>query len=95
MQSVEERFLLRTSNAWDGHYARVMFLVLPINKTFPRILNRAERKYPNIFGKCTQTEFLPPPTFKEKTRRHRSPLSPQGRDDGVPEQQPEWVQSEM
>ena len=60
MQSVEERFLLRTSNAWDGHYARVMLLVLPINKTFPWILNRAERKYPNIFGKCTQTEFLLP-----------------------------------
>ena len=106
MQRVEEKVLLRTCKTWDGHYARVMLLLLPINKTFPWILNRAKRKCADIFGTCTCTDFLPskvcgyflhmctrtdflPPTFKEKTRRQRSPLSPQGRDDGVPEQQPD------
>ena len=82
MQSVEEKVLLRKYNTWDGHYARVMLLKLPINKTFPWILNRAKRKCANIFATCTHTDFLPP-TFKE----NRSSLSPQGRDDGVPEEQ--------
>ena len=100
MQRVEEKVFLRTCKTWDGHYARVMLLLLPINKTFPWILNRAKRKCADILVQtscrakcadihvhmCTRTDFLPP-TFKEKTRRQRSPLSPQGRDDCVPEQQ--------
>ena len=48
MQRVEEKVLLRTCKTWDGHYARVMLLLLPINKTFPWILNRAKRKCADI-----------------------------------------------
>ena len=48
MQRVEEKVFLRTCKTWDGHYARVMLLLFPINKTFPWILNRAKRKCADI-----------------------------------------------
>ena len=82
MQRVEEKVFLRTCNTWDGHYARVMLLLLPINKTFPWILNRAKRKCADIlvqtscrakcadiFGTCTlQTSCLLPSKRKPEDR---------------------------